>query len=90
MNQYLLTLVISNKLDEKERERLLEDISKKLGKINKEDKWGMRGLAYPIKHQDRAFYAHYEFSVDPEEISPIDKSLRLNEDVIRYLLIRKD
>lgn len=90
MNNYQLTLVISNKLEEKERKGLLDSLSKKLGKVEKQDLWGVRGLSYPIKKHSAAFYAHYEFSTDPKEISSIDKMVKLNEDIIRYLLLKKD
>lgn len=90
MNNYYLTLVVSNKLDEKERKELLDSISKKINKVEKEDSWGMRSLAYPIKHQEKGFYAHLEFKADPKEISSLDKMIKLNEDIIRYLLLKKD
>lgn len=89
MNQYQLTVVISNKLDEKERTELLSSLSQKMGEVKKEDLWGMRSLAYPIKHQDKAFYANYEFEAEPSSISALDKNIKLNEDILRYLLIRR-
>jgi small subunit ribosomal protein S6 len=88
VNNYLLTVVIRNDLDEKARGELLADIEKRFGKLNKNDLWGVRDLAYPIKHQTKAFYSHYEFESEPDTISSLDKSLKLNEDIIRYLLIR--
>ena len=89
MNLYLLTILISEKLDEKARTELLDDMRKALGGVKKEDMWGMRGLAYPIKHHNKAFYAHFEFETEPKNIKSLDKGLKLNEDIIRYLLVRK-
>lgn len=88
MNQYLLTLVLKNDLDEKARKELLESVSSKVGKIKKEDLWGVRDLAYPIKKQTKGFYIHLEFESDPSTISGLDKDLKVNEDVLRYLLVR--
>lgn len=90
MNQYLLTLLIKNDLEEKARKELLDGVTKNFGKLSKEDLWGTRSLSYPIKHQDRAFYAHFEFEAEPSSIASLDKSYKLNEDIIRYLLLRKD
>lgn len=93
MNSYLLTLVLKPEIDEKERKGLLDSVTKKLvgdgGKIIKEDLWGARPLAYPIKRQTKGFYAHFEIEADPKNAKGLDKSLDLEEDVLRYLLIRK-
>lgn len=88
MVMYKLTLLIKNNLDEKTRKEVLDDVTKNFGKLTKEDLWGSKNLAYPIKHQDKAFYAHFEFESEPDKIPSLDKQLKLNEDIIRYLLIR--
>ena len=90
VNSYQLTLLIKNEIDEKARKELFESLAKKFTKVEKEDLWGTRDLAYPILKQDKAFYAYYEFQANPGDIASIDKSIKLNEDIIRYLLIRKD
>lgn len=90
MNSYQLTLLIKNDLDEKTRKEVLDDVTRRFDKLVKEDLWGIKNMSYPIKHQDKAFYAHFEFEADPKKISPLDKSLKLNEEIVRYLLLRKD
>ncbi len=89
MNNYLLTVLIKNDLKEEDRKALLSDVQKSFGKLTKEDLWGSKSLSYPIKHENKAYYAHYEFEAEPTVISSLDKKLKLNEDIIRYLLIRK-
>lgn len=88
MNSYQLTLLLKNDLDEKARKELLDSVAGKFAEIGKQDLWGSRNLVYPIKKQDKAFYAHFEFKAQPQEVPSLDKMLKLNEDVIRYLLIR--
>lgn len=89
MHPYQLTLLIRPDIEEKDRQELLDALTKKLDKFDKQDLWGNRDLVYPIKHHKKAFFAHYEFEADPQIISAIDKNLRLNEDILRYLLIRR-
>lgn len=89
MNSYILTLVLKADLEEKARKELLESVTKKFGKLNKEDLWGVRDLAYPIKHQEKGYYALYFFEAEPKTIPALDKNLKLEEDIIRYLLIRE-
>ncbi len=79
-------------MDEKARKELMEAMKKKMlgerGKVTKEDVWGNRDLAYPIKKQSKGFYAHFEFTTDPKLAKDLDKSLKVEEDIIRYLLVR--
>lgn len=88
MNSYALTLLIKPDLEEKARRQLLESVTQQMDGVKKEDLWGGRDLAYPIKKQNKAYYAHFEFEADPKSISSLDKSLKLEEDVLRYLLVR--
>lgn len=92
MNSYLLTLVLKPEMDEKERKGLLDSLVKKIvgddGKVQKEDLWGVRDLAYKIKKQDKGFYAHYQLDADPKLIKGLDKILKIEEDILRYLLVR--
>lgn len=79
-------------MDEKERKTLLDSVTKKLtgedGKIDKEDMWGAKDLSYPIKKQTKGFFVHYIATTDPKNGKAIDKTLNLEEDILRYLLVR--
>ena len=92
MNSYLLTLVLKADMEEKIRKALLDSMVKKLtgedGKVEKEDLWGSKDLAYPIKRQTKGFFAHFEISADPKNAKGLDKQLKLEEDILRYLLVR--
>lgn len=101
MNSYLLTLVLKPDLEEGERKTLLDNVVKRIlgedpstssgqvGKIIKEDLWGQKDLAYPIKKQTKGFYAHFELEADPKNTKGLDKSLKVEENILRYLLIRR-
>lgn len=93
MNSYYLTLVLKPELEEKGRIALLDSMVKKLigedGKVEKEDLWGNKDLAYPIKRQSKGYVAHYEISADPKNAKTIDNALKAEEDILRYLLIRR-
>jgi small subunit ribosomal protein S6 len=90
MQNYQLTILINNTVDEKVRTSLLDSLNKDLGSKNKSEVWGVRGLAYQINHQDKAFYVHFNFEADPGTIPALDRKLKLNEDIIRYLLIKNE
>ncbi len=55
--------------------------------IKRDTPWGRRRLAYPIKNFRDATYVLYHFRVAPRRVAEIDRELRLDERVIRYLLV---
>ncbi|MDO8618774.1 MAG: 30S ribosomal protein S6 [Candidatus Daviesbacteria bacterium] len=93
MNSYLLTLVLKPDQDEKARKELIDSMKKKMlgedGKVSKEDLWGVRDMSYPIKKYTKGFYAHFEFETEPQIAKDLDKNLKVEEDIIRYLLVRQ-
>jgi small subunit ribosomal protein S6 len=50
--------------------------------------WGKRRLAYPIqKHQD-GIYVLVNYQADGKQVAPLERAMRLSEDVIRYLTLK--
>ncbi len=88
MQKYLLTVLLKDSLKDEEQKELLSLIKADFDNLLKEDLWGQRSLAYPIQKQDKAFYAHFEFELEPSKTPAIDKKLKLNEDIVRYLLVK--
>jgi len=92
VNNYLLTLVLKADQEEKDRKEFLDGVKKKMtgesGKISKEDLWGARELVYPIKRQSKGFYVHFEFETNPDIARTLDKILKVEEDILRFLLVR--
>lgn len=93
MNSYYLTLVLKPDLDEKGRNALLDPILKKIlgedGTIGKTDLWGNKELAYPIKKQTKGYIIHYELTTEPKNVKTLDLQLKVEESILRYLLVRK-
>lgn len=57
-----------------------------------ESPWGRRRLAYPIRHNSTdlrdGFYTLYHFEIEPNRIDDIEREIRLNERIIRHLLLQ--
>lgn len=91
MRLYELVVVLKTSLSETQRKKLVETIKSWLGKANvvKEDSWGQKVFAYPIKKEESGFY--YVFSVESETGLPTDleKKILANDTVLRHLLVRK-
>ena len=60
------------------------------GTIKKEFNWEKRKLAFPIKKQFFGTYVIFEFALISEKMEEMQKQLKLNSDIIRYLIINKE
>lgn len=95
MRDYEVTVVIQPQLEEAERTQMIERLSNLLVPGSKEDgaltanHWGVRQLAYPIKKFTEGYYVLYEAQIDPTRIKDIERSMQYNEDILRYLVVRK-
>ena len=89
MRTYELVLVMKSSLKEADRKKLLDQVKGWLGKIKvgKEDDWGQKALAYPIKKEDSGHY--YQLFLEGETF-PADFETRVlqNNSVLRHLLLR--
>ena len=60
------------------------------GAVLKLDEWGRRRLAYPILKKNEGYYFVLTYSSLPETSKEIERTLRLNEDVLRYQTVKLD
>ena len=60
------------------------------GEITKEDNWGKKKLAYPIKGQEFAVYMLFELNLPASAPAKISTILNITDETIRYLLVKKD
>ncbi len=91
MRKYELMLAINPQFEEEELASLIEKvkkiISKEKGEVTNINKWGKRKLAYEIKDFTEAIYVVMKFNIDELSISEFERVLKLEEKIIRYLLI---
>jgi small subunit ribosomal protein S6 len=60
------------------------------GQIVKRDIWGRRQLAYPIRDRDHGMYVVLVATGDENFVKTLRRQLRLNESVLRELIVVKD
>ncbi len=92
MQTYELTLVLPEKATpakKKQVESTIESMVKVFkGKVKETKDWGKMDLAYPIKKNDVGNFLHYVLELEKDKAAQIDQKLRLEEEVIRYLLVK--
>ncbi len=93
-NSYEMIYIIQPKLDEDGingvNERVTQAITGQNGEVVSTEKWGQRKLAYPINNHFLGYYVLHNVKMPPSAVTEVERVLRLNEDVIRFLVVRKD
>ena len=54
------------------------------------DEWGKRKLAYLINKESEGYYVLFEFESEAAFPAELDRKFRINEDVIRSMIIKKE
>ncbi|MBC7924766.1 MAG: 30S ribosomal protein S6 [Bryobacteraceae bacterium] len=60
------------------------------GTIDKEERWGVRKLAYRIDKKSEGYYILLQMSCPASTIKEIERRLRVNDAVVKYLTVRID
>jgi small subunit ribosomal protein S6 len=58
------------------------------GKVEKQEYWGLRTLAYRIKKNRKGHYVLLNINAPANAISELERQLKINEDVLRYMSVR--
>lgn len=66
----------------KKNKSIIESFS---GEFNHIDTWGKRKLANPIENHNRAIYFHSTFMASPEAIKELERTMKLNDKVLRVV-----
>ncbi|MFC4292859.1 30S ribosomal protein S6 [Sphingorhabdus arenilitoris] len=70
-----------------EATKIIEDNK---GLVVKTETWGLRTLTYKIQKNRKAHFVMLEIDGPGDVIAELERQLRLNEDVIRYMTVRVD
>ena len=90
---YELAVLYRSELEEtlaQESAKIKQLITDLKGEILKEDVWGKREMAYPIKKQTQACYIFYDLALDPQTLGKIETNLNIAEEVLRYQFYKPD
>jgi small subunit ribosomal protein S6 len=89
---YECVLIARNDVTQQQVDTLADEITAQLetegGAVKKREYWGLRGLAYRIKKNRKGHYMLLGLEAKPTFITEMERKLRLNEDVIRFMTVR--
>src|ERR1700742_4079636 len=60
------------------------------GKVEKQEYWGLRGLAYRINKNRKGHYVLLNINAPSGAVVELERQLKINEDVLRYLTVKVD
>lgn len=91
MRLYEVVYIFDPALDEDgvnaKLERYHEVVTADGGEVVAVDHWGARQLAYPIGKRVSGYYAVAHLRADPESLPELERVVRLDEDLVRFLLV---
>ncbi len=97
MRTYELAIVADPRLSDDEFSALVEEykqlIAQRGGEIVREESWGKRKLAYPIRKISEGRYIFLYLQMEPKAaalIPEVELRLGQNDKVLRYLTVRTD
>src|ERR1700761_1326751 len=65
-------------------------IAEQGGEIKKREYWGLRNLSYRMNKNRKGHYVLFNIEAPAPAIAELERTMRINEDVLRYLTIRVD
>jgi len=63
-------------------------IAEQGGEVKKREYWGLRNLAYRMKKNRKGHYVLFNIDGPAAAIAELERTMRINEDVLRYLTLR--
>ena len=93
MKAYELLYFVAPTTDEDVRAGIIERVrgvvTESDGTLDNVDEWGKRKLAYEINGLTDADYTLIDFHTDPENIAELDRILRINDAVVRHMVVAR-
>ena len=91
MNKYELAVVVNGKLEDGEKNAVVEKakalITRFGGEITSADDWGKKKYAYEVKKTNEGYYTFIKFQAETTAPAEIEKRMRIMENVYRYLIV---
>ena len=94
MNQYELALVVNAKVEDDVKNAVVEAVKELItrfgGNITNVEDAGKKRLAYEIQKMKEGYYFFIQFDAEATVPAEIESRLRIMDNVLRFLCIRRD
>ena len=94
MNHYETVFILTPVLSDKQTKEAVDKFKKSLkdssARINNQESWGLKKLAYPIQKKSTGFYFLNEFQGQGDAVKNFELELKRDERVMRFLTMKMD
>ena len=94
LRNYETMYIVRPTLDDEAVENVAKKVDEQIagigGTVEKTEKRGRKRLSYEVKDFKEGFYVLTDFQADPSQITELERLFRLNDDVIRHIVVRKE
>jgi small subunit ribosomal protein S6 len=93
-NYYELTYILNPVLEDDQYEEIVEKFTEFIrdngGEIDEVDEWGIRKFEYEMDGKSSGYYVNAYFTAPGELIEKLERALRIDDQVMRYLTLKYD
>lgn len=93
MRKYEIIFIVRS-LEEETTNGVIEKFEKLIaangGKIDKEDRWGKKRLAYEIKKESEGFYVIFYVTCEPACVNECDRVMKITDEILKHMIVRYD
>ena len=93
MRDYEILYIVRADLDDDKVQDIIKRVNtlieKAGGSAERTNIWGKRKLAYEVKHQKEGSYVLQDFQIGSDRVPELEAALKITEDVLRHLIVRK-
>ena len=94
MRDYELVIIVTPEIDEAATadtvDKVKSWISESGGSIESFEEWGRQKLAYLINNHKEGQYYLFNLKLEPSAVANLERNFRLQESIIRFLIINRD
>lgn len=94
MRQYETGYILSPALSEEETTQFIQQmadiVAQKKGRMVRQDVWGKRRLAYPIKRHQEGVFVFFTYEGPGDVSTELERRFKQTDAVIRFMTVLKD
>lgn len=94
MRDYELVFIVTPEIEETATAEIVEKvkgwITETGGTIESSEEWGRQKLAYLIRNLKEGQYYLFNLKLDPSAVATLERNFRLQESILRFLIINQD
>lgn len=97
MNKYESVIIVKPEISKEEFDKTIEKFKKLIISFSSEENAdlktediGRKKLAYEIQKHKEGHYFIFEFSANSKDITELERNYRIDDNVLKFIVIRKD